>query len=87
MVHLTSDVLARVFSSPQLLWVPLSNSIQLETGLKVQGEGVGKFAGLPEHVTCATLHNINDVTPLGHFEYDKVPLWTKNGKKMMTAER
>lgn len=87
MVHLTTDVLSQVFSSPQCLWLPLSNTIHLEPGCKAQGEGVGKFAGLPNHITCVTLHNINDVTPPGHFEYDKAPLWTKNGKKLITAER
>lgn len=87
MVHLTADVLSRVFSTPQCLWVPLSNTMNLETGIKAQGEGVGKFAGLPNHITCMTSYNINDVTPPGHFEYDRVPLWTKNGKKLITAER
>lgn len=87
MVHLTADVLTRVFSSPQCLWMPLSNSIHLEPGVKAQGEGVGKFAGLANHVTCVTFYNINDVTPPGHFEYDKAPLWTKNGKKLITADR
>lgn len=80
-------MLARVFPTPQLLWVPLSNSAQLEAGVKAQGEGVAKFSGLPGHVTCTTLHNINEVTPPGHFEHDKIPLWTKNGKKMITADR
>ncbi|VVC91014.1 unnamed protein product [Leptidea sinapis] len=86
-VHLTADVLARVFTEPKLLWVPLSNSIQLEAGLQAQGEGVAKFAGLPGHVSCATLQNITEITPNGHYELDKVPVWTKNGKKLLTAER
>ncbi|XP_050671056.1 queuine tRNA-ribosyltransferase accessory subunit 2 [Leptidea sinapis] len=86
-VHLTADVLARVFTEPKLLWVPLSNSIQLEAGLQAQGEGVAKFAGLPGHVSCATLQNISEITPNGHYELDKVPVWTKNGKKLLTAER
>ncbi|XP_049880749.1 queuine tRNA-ribosyltransferase accessory subunit 2 [Pectinophora gossypiella] len=86
-VHLTADVLARVFTNPQLLWVPLSTSLSLEAGVKAQGEGVAKFAGLPQHLSCVTLHNASDVTPAGHFESDKVPLWTKNGKKMITADR
>lgn len=87
MVHLTSDVLSRVFPSPKCLWVPLSNTIHLETGVKAQGEGVAKFACVANHVTCVTLYNIYDVTPPGHFEYDKAPLWTKNGKKLITADR
>lgn len=87
MVHLTADVLCRVFPSPQCLWLPLSNTIHLEAGVKAQDEGVAKFAGLSNHVTCVTFYNINDVNPPGHFEYDKAPLWTKNGKKLITAER
>lgn len=86
-VHLTAEVLAQVFSNTQLLWLPLSNSIQLETGVKLQNDGVAKFAGLLGHVTCATLHSLSEVTPSGHFELDRVPLWTKNGKKMITANR
>lgn len=85
--HLTSEVLSKVFSTPQLLWMPLSNSVQIEPGLKAQGEGVAKFVGLPNHFICVTLHNMSEVTPPGHFELEKVPLWTKNGKKMITAER
>ncbi|XP_045447692.1 queuine tRNA-ribosyltransferase accessory subunit 2 [Melitaea cinxia] len=86
-VHLTADVLSWVFSSPQLLWVPLSNSIQLETGVKEQNDGVAKFAGLSGHPTCVTLNNLSEVTPNGHFEPNKVPLWTKNGKKMISSNR
>lgn len=86
-MHLTAEVLTKVFSNSHLLWVPLSNSLQLEAGLKAQSEGLAKFAGLPGHVTCVTLHNMNEVTPCGHFEVDKVPLWTKHGKKMITADR
>lgn len=67
--------------------MPLSNSYQLETGLKVQGQGIAKFAGLTGHITCVTPHSASEVTPLGHFEHSKVPLWTKNGKKMITADR
>ncbi|CAG4965385.1 unnamed protein product [Colias eurytheme] len=86
-VHLTADVLDRVFSTSHLLWLPLTSCHQLETGVKAQNEGIGKFSGLPQHVTCVTLQNINENVPPGHFELDKVPLWTKNGKKMITAER
>ncbi|KAL0851334.1 hypothetical protein ABMA28_007154 [Loxostege sticticalis] len=86
-VHLTAEVLCKVFTNPQLLWVPLSNSAQLENGLKAQGQGVAKFAGLPNHITCATLHGNNELTPPGHFEGNLVPLWTKQGKKMITADR
>ncbi|CAH2050202.1 unnamed protein product, partial [Iphiclides podalirius] len=86
-VHLTAEVLAKVFTNPQLLWVPLSNSIHLENGLKAQGEGVAKFAGLQDYVTCVTLQNMNEVAQAGHFETDKVPLWTKHGKKMISADR
>lgn len=85
--HITAEVLSKVFSTPQLLWVPVSNSLQLEPGMKAQGEGVAKFAGLPEHLVCVTSHNMGEPTPSGHFELDKVPLWTKNGKKMVNAER
>lgn len=87
MVHLTAEVLSRVFSSPQCLWMPLSNIIHTESGVKAQGENLVKFAGLADHINCITFYNINDVTPPGHFEYDKAPLWTKNGKKMITANR
>lgn len=55
--------------------------------MKAQGEGVAKFAGLPEHLTCVAPHNMSEVTPSGHFELDRVPLWTKNGKKMVNADR
>lgn len=55
--------------------------------MKAQGQGVGKFAGLPEHVTCVMPHNASEVTPAGHFELETVPLWTKNGKKMISADR
>ncbi|XP_075970776.1 queuine tRNA-ribosyltransferase accessory subunit 2 [Anticarsia gemmatalis] len=85
--HITAEVLSKIFTTPQLLWVPLSNSYQLEPGLKAQGQGIAKFAGLTEHITCVTPHNVSDVTPPGHFELDKVPLWTKNGKKMISADR
>lgn len=86
-VHLTAEVLSKVFSNSRLLWVPLSNSLSLEAGVKAQGKGVSQFAGIPEHVTCVTLNNMNEITPLGHFEPDKVPLWTKQGKKLITADR
>ncbi|XP_045772286.1 queuine tRNA-ribosyltransferase accessory subunit 2 [Maniola jurtina] len=86
-VHLTAEVLSQVFSNTKLLWLPLSNSIQLENGVKAQNDGVAKFAGLPEHVTCTTLHSLSEVTPSGHFELDRAPLWTKNGKKMVSADR
>ncbi|CAK1544597.1 unnamed protein product [Leptosia nina] len=86
-VHLTADVLARVFKTPHLLWLPLTSCYQLEAGTKAQGDGIAKFSGLPQHITCATFQNISDNLPTGHFELDKVPLWTKNGKKMITAER
>ena len=65
----------------------LMNCLQLENGVKIQNEGVSKFAGLPEHMTCVSLNNLSEATPPGHFEADKVPLWTKNGKKMLTANR
>lgn len=67
--------------------MPLSNSYHLKNGTKAQGEGVAKFAGLQNHITCVTLHNMNDKIPAGHLEADKVPLWAKQGKKMITAER
>ncbi|KOB75024.1 putative queuine tRNA-ribosyltransferase [Operophtera brumata] len=86
-VHLTAEVLSKVFSNSRLLWVPLSNSLSLEAGVKAQGKGVAAFAGIPEHVTCVTLNNMNEITPMGHFEPDKVPLWTKQGKKLITADR
>lgn len=86
-VNLTADVLSWVFSSPQLLWVPLSNSIQLENGVKVQNDGVAKFAGLSGHGTCVTFSNLSEETPTGHFEFNKIPLWTKNGKKMISSNR
>lgn len=86
-VNLTADVLSWVFSSPQLLWVPLSNSIQLENGVKVQNDGVAKFVGLPGHATCVTFSNLSEETPTGHFESNKIPLWTKNGKKMTSSNR
>ncbi|XP_013194675.1 queuine tRNA-ribosyltransferase accessory subunit 2 [Amyelois transitella] len=86
-VHLTAEVLEKVFPNPKLLWVPLSKSIHLETGLKAQGEGVAKFAGVTNHFTCTTFQNIGEVTPSGHFEPDKVPLWSRNGKKMISADR
>ncbi|XP_053616299.1 queuine tRNA-ribosyltransferase accessory subunit 2 [Plodia interpunctella] len=86
-VNLTAEVLDKVFSKPKLLWVPLSKSIHLETGLKAQGQGVAKFAGVANHLTCVTLHNVCEATPSGHFEPDKVPLWSKNGKKMITADK
>ncbi|CAB3240407.1 unnamed protein product [Arctia plantaginis] len=84
--HVTSEVLSKIFTTPKLLWVPLSNSYQLETGLKAQGQGIAKFAGLTGHVTSITPHSASEVTPVGHFEHGKVPLWTKNGKKMITAD-
>ncbi|XP_068626822.1 queuine tRNA-ribosyltransferase accessory subunit 2 [Battus philenor] len=86
-VHLTAEVLYKVFPTSQLLWVPLSNSIHLENGLKAQGDNLASFAGLRTHFTCATLQNMNEVVPLGHFETDKVPLWTRHGKKMISADR
>ncbi|RVE42557.1 hypothetical protein evm_012790 [Chilo suppressalis] len=86
-VHLTVDVLAKVFSNPQLLWVPLSNSARLEAGVRAQGEGVAKFSGLQNHITCATLQNVSEITPSGHFETNLVPMWTKNGKKMISADK
>ncbi|XP_034835385.1 queuine tRNA-ribosyltransferase accessory subunit 2 [Maniola hyperantus] len=86
-VHLTAEVLSQVFSKTKLLWLPLSNSIHLETGVKAQNDGVAKFAGLSGHVTCTTLHSLSEVTPSGHFELDRAPLWTKNGKKMVSADR
>ncbi|XP_023954027.2 queuine tRNA-ribosyltransferase accessory subunit 2 [Bicyclus anynana] len=86
-VHLTAEVLSQVFSNTKLLWLPLSNSIHLETGVKVQNDGVAKFAGLQGHATCTTLHSLSESTPMGHFELDRVPLWTKNGKKMISADR
>ncbi|XP_030029451.2 queuine tRNA-ribosyltransferase accessory subunit 2 [Manduca sexta] len=85
--HLTADVLSKVFSNPQLLWMPLSSMAHLETGVKAQGQGIAKFVALPEHVVCSTFHNMNEETPQGHFESEKVPLWTRNGKKMITADR
>lgn len=84
--HITSEVLSKIFTTPQLLWVPLSNSYQLEPGLKAQGQGIAKFAGLDGHFTCITPHSASEVTPAGHFELGKVPLWTKNGKKLITAD-
>ncbi|KPI97526.1 Queuine tRNA-ribosyltransferase subunit QTRTD1-like [Papilio xuthus] len=86
-VHLTAEVLSKVCPNPHLLWVPLSNSVHLEHGLKAQGEGIAKFAGLQNYFTCVTLQNMNETTPSGHFENDRVPLWTKHGKKMLTADR
>ncbi|XP_041975512.1 queuine tRNA-ribosyltransferase accessory subunit 2 [Aricia agestis] len=86
-IHITAEVLAKIFTAPQLLWLPLSNSIQLETGCKLQNEGVAKFAGLPEHVTLASLQNVSEETSEGHFEGDKVPLWTRQGKVMISASR
>ncbi|XP_061385725.1 queuine tRNA-ribosyltransferase accessory subunit 2 [Danaus plexippus] len=86
-VHLTADVLARVFTNSQILVMPLTNSIQLETGVKAQNEGVTKFAGLPEHVACVTVNNFYETVPPGHFEPGKIPLWTKHGKKMITADK
>ncbi|XP_063839132.1 queuine tRNA-ribosyltransferase accessory subunit 2 isoform X1 [Ostrinia nubilalis] len=86
-VNLTAEVLSKVFTTPQLLWVPLCNSSHLENGVKAQGEGIAKFAGLPNHVTCTTLHNTNELTQKGHFEGKMAPLWTKQGKKMITADR
>ncbi|KAJ0182641.1 hypothetical protein K1T71_002010 [Dendrolimus kikuchii] len=86
-VHLTAEVLAKVFTNPQLLLMPLSNTIKFEQGIKAQGEGIAKFAGLPQHIVCSTVNNINENTPLGHFEMDKVPVWSNNGKKMITADR
>lgn len=86
-VHLTADVLARVFTNAQLLWVPLTTTSHLEAGVKAQGEGIAKFAGVTEHITCTTLQNLNDAAPSGHFELDKVPLWTKRGKQMICADR
>lgn len=87
MVHLTSEVLSKVFSNSKLLWVPLSNSLNLQAGVKAQGKGISEFAGISEHVACVTLNNMNEITPLGHFEPDSVPLWTKQGKKLITADR
>ncbi|CAH2239544.1 queuine tRNA-ribosyltransferase accessory subunit 2 [Pararge aegeria] len=86
-VNLTAEVLSKVFSNTKLLWLPLSNSINLETGVKAQNDGVAKFAGLQGHVTCATLHSLSEDTPSGHFELDRAPLWTKNGKRMVSADR
>lgn len=67
--------------------MPLSNSLNLETGVRAHNKGVTAFAGIPEHVACVTLNNMNEATPAGHFESDRVPLWTKQGKKMITAEQ
>lgn len=86
-VHLTADVLARVFTSPQLLWMPLSNTRHLENGIKHQGEGIIKFTGLSGHIACSTFHEASEEVNSGHFENDKVPLWTRNGKEMLTADK
>ncbi|XP_072945438.1 queuine tRNA-ribosyltransferase accessory subunit 2 [Epargyreus clarus] len=86
-VNITAEVLAMIFTTPQMLWVPVSNSMHLENGLKAQNEGVAKFAGLSEHFACVTLHSMSEATPAGHFEQDKMPVWTKNGKKLVTADR
>ncbi|GBP92604.1 Queuine tRNA-ribosyltransferase accessory subunit 2 [Eumeta japonica] len=72
-VHLTADVLTRVFPTPQLLWLPLSNCIQLETGARGQNKGVAHFSGLSEHIACVSVHDTNEETPIGHFEKDMIP--------------
>ncbi|KAI8438286.1 hypothetical protein MSG28_010865 [Choristoneura fumiferana] len=73
--------------NPQLLWVPLSSTSHMEAGVKAQGHGIAKFTGVPNHLICTSLHSLNDATPSGHFELGNVPLWTKHGKKMISAEK
>lgn len=85
--HLTKDVFKMVTSNPQMLSVPLSSTFSMFESVKCTNTNFANFVSMKEYINFFTIHDPACVTQSGHREAGSIPLWTRNGKRLLTPEK
>ncbi|XP_076760790.1 queuine tRNA-ribosyltransferase accessory subunit 2 [Xylocopa sonorina] len=85
--HLTKDVFKMVTSIPQMLSVSLTSTVSMFESIKDTSTDFATFVGMKEHINFLTIHDPAYTTPSGFHEPDSIPIWTRNGKRVITASK
>ncbi|XP_034195462.1 queuine tRNA-ribosyltransferase accessory subunit 2 isoform X3 [Osmia lignaria lignaria] len=85
--HLTKDVFQMVTKDPQLLSVSLTSTVSMLESIKDCNVNFSEFVGMKEYLNFLTTHDPCYATPSGYHQPDSIPLWTKNGKHMLTPSK
>ncbi|CAL7935665.1 unnamed protein product [Xylocopa violacea] len=85
--HLTKDVFKMVTSIPQMLSVSLTSTVSMFESIKDTSTNFATFVGLKEYINFLTIHDPAYSTLSGFHETDSIPVWTRNGKRVITANK
>ncbi|XP_060519296.1 queuine tRNA-ribosyltransferase accessory subunit 2 [Cylas formicarius] len=84
--HITHEVFKLVSQTPQILQIPLVSVHQYQDAIRLYEGRVSEFVGNRDNLTCITLHDPANLTKQGHHVKGKVPVFTKHGKVLYSAD-
>lgn len=84
--HLSYDTLQLLSSGKHFMLQTLPTIIEMKDAIKEQGEGLGKFIGLPEYPFHISVQDPAVATPSGYNVKKGVSLWTSSGRRKVTVE-
>ncbi|XP_003705632.2 queuine tRNA-ribosyltransferase accessory subunit 2 isoform X1 [Megachile rotundata] len=85
--HLTKDVFQMITTDPQLLSVSLTSTLSMLESIKYCNVNFAEFVGMKEYLNFLTFHDPCYAIPSGYHQTDFIPLWTRNGKYMLTPNK
>lgn len=85
--HITHEVFKIICKGPQIIQVPLVSTYQYQEVMEEFHGSIAEFVGLKDCLTCVTVQDPGDLTHSGHHQREMIPLWTRQGKVLLSAQQ
>ncbi|XP_033340774.2 queuine tRNA-ribosyltransferase accessory subunit 2 [Megalopta genalis] len=85
--HLTNDTFAMVTTEPQFLSVSLPSTILMYESMKETNMSFANFVGMQKHINFLSITDPAYLTRSGFQKLDTIPIWSRGGRQMMSANR
>lgn len=85
--HLTKDVFEYVTSKQHVLSISLPSTMSMFETIKEVNVNFANFVSMKEHINFLSVHDPTITTTSGFSKPDSLPIWTRGGRKDMTANK
>lgn len=90
LAHDVGEPSAGAAAEPQFGYaLSVDSTYHMLDAVRAAGNGIASFASLPNgpatSVTCLTVKNAGETCPSGHHEQETMPVWTRYGKRTISA--